>query len=251
MQITGKTLANNTTTPSCRSHPCLRTLLSGGNPLKRHKKLFSVRTPMLMCRLRRQHRQETCLRENSKGEINVSTNCDNNNRGGGRSLVISAGSMTAQTYLQTLFPRYVQTAQEVVRIPRALIQSLGDTDLVVRIKATKKTQRCGATLSSLVKVKTPELVPLKITKATHERTGTDHSTNLTKKNEQFLHTIPEVMWLMYQFKDAPRSADTRRHYVLTTNGFYTKLSQPAAYQIGPRWLSRLHKKIGNCLRRCG
>ena len=148
--------------------------------------------------------------------------------------------MTAQTYLQTLFPRYVQAAQEVVRIPRELIRSLGDTDLVVRIKATKKHKVCGATLFS-GEATEPQLVPLTFTKVVHQRTGTDHTHSLTQKNGQFLHTIPgDVVDVLVQ--DTPRSSDTRRHYVLTTHGFYTKLSQKVAYQIGPRWLSRLHKE---------
>ncbi|MEZ4200489.1 MAG: hypothetical protein R3B69_02765 [Candidatus Paceibacterota bacterium] len=116
-----KTLANNTTL-AAGLILALGALLSGNNPLVNHKKTFSVPHTYADVPASPATSPETCLRENSKGEINVSTNClimeavvevevDSGN------LVISAGSMTAQTYLQTLFPRYVQTAQEVVRIP--------------------------------------------------------------------------------------------------------------------------------------
>jgi len=156
---------------------------------------------------------------------------------GGRSLVISAGDTTTQTYLQTLFPRYVQASQEVVLIPKEIIKNLNDTLLTIKIKATKK-HKVRAAFIFQGTATAPRLQPLSITTAKHQREIKDYAASLSSKNHSFLHTIPgdrvEVL-----IKDHPRVLGTQRRYVLKTNGFYTRMSAATVKLVGPKWLGRL------------
>jgi len=178
----------------------------------------------------------------SSDDANSCQICRNNNGGssgnwGGRSLVISAGDTLTQTYLQTLFPRYVQASQEVVRIPREIIENLKETLLTVRVKATKKHKVLAAFVFQGTAT-APELRPLKLTSAVHRRTGQNHSEDLSVKNNTLLQTIPGDI-VDITIKDVPLTPSTTRRYVLTTNGFYTKMSPTTKKMIGLKWLSRL------------
>lgn len=167
--------------------------------------------------------------------------------GGGRSLVISAGDSTFQTYLQTLFPRYVQASQEVVRIPNTILSQLKDAYLTVRVKATKK-HKVRATFLFQGTPKTPRPTPLTLTEALHHRTNTDHAANLKEKNHNFLHTIPGDT-VTLTLKDIPLIPNTTRRYVLKTNGFYTRLSPSTYVSLGRDWLDRLLPEDRKLLRR--
>jgi len=154
-----------------------------------------------------------------------------------RSLVISAGDSFGQTYLQTLFPRYVQATQEVVRIPKEIIASLKDEFLTLRIKATKK-HKVRAAFAFQGTALTPAVNALSIQKVVNPKTGADYTEQIKEKNNVFLHTIPgDVMDVV--IKDLPKVSGTSRRYVLRANGFYTRMSAATAATIGKNWLERL------------
>lgn len=175
--------------------------------------------------------------------------CLNNNGGNNsnRSLIISAGDLQMQTYLQTLFPRYVQASQEVVRIPHKIIKDLKESFLVVRIKATKK-HKVKAAFVFQGEVKQPQLIPLAITKAFHKSEEKDYVAQLKNKDNNFLHTIPgDVVEL--RVKDIPLQPNTTRRYVLKANGFYTRMSLKTHWKVGKDWLKRLAVEDRKLLRR--
>jgi len=155
----------------------------------------------------------------------------------GRSLVISAGDSFGQTYLQTLFPRYVRAAQEVVRIPKEVIANLKDEFLTLRIKATKKHKvRAAFTFQGTARI--PEMKTLSVQKVADSKTGADYTEQVKEKNSVFLHTTPgDVIDVVV--KDLPKVNNTTRRYVLRANGFYTRMSDKTAAIVGPNWLERL------------
>lgn len=155
-----------------------------------------------------------------------------------RSLVIAAGDSLEQTYLQTLFPRYVQATQEVVRIPKEIIARLKDEFLTIRIKATKKHKvRTAFVFQGTPRV--PEITVLATEKVAHTISGQDYTEQLKEKNGTFLHTIPgDVLDVIV--KDAPKVEGMTRRYVLRANGFYNRMSAKTASQIGKNWLQRLN-----------
>ena len=157
--------------------------------------------------------------------------------GGGKSLVIFAGDSFSQTHLQTLFPRYVQASQEVVRIPKEILANLKDTYLTLRIKATKK-HKVRAAFAFQGTPTNPELKPLTITKASDLKDQTDYTDLLKQKDGTFLHTIPGSK-IALTLKTTPAVAGTVRRYVLKANGFYTRMSNKTALKIGKNWLDRL------------
>lgn len=154
-----------------------------------------------------------------------------------RSLVIFGGDSFGQTYLQTLFPRYVQATQEVVRIPREVLAKLKDDFLTLRIKATKKHKVRAAFVFQGV-ASTPEVKTLSIQKVVNSKTDIDYTEQVKEKNNVFLHTIPgDVLDVVIQ--DIPKVVDVTRRYVLRANGFYTRMSNKTASKIGNNWLERL------------
>ena len=158
----------------------------------------------------------------------------------GKSLVVSAGDDIKQTYLQTLFPRYVQSSQEVVRIPKRVIKASRGDFLAVRIKATKK-HKVRTALVFAGEPKDSNYQPLKTLSAKHSRTSNDYAASLESKTQTFMHTIPgDVVDL--KIKDIPRRKGVTRLYVLKADGFYTKLSPKVRNHIGKNWLSRLDTK---------
>lgn len=164
-----------------------------------------------------------------------------------RSLVVSVGDDTKQTYLQTLFPRYVQSSQEVVRIPQEIIKSIKSDFLSVRIKATKK-HKVRAAFVFTGKAKQAKLTELKTTRAFHQRENIDYAQKIENKDSEFLHTLPgDVVDLVV--KDSPKVTGTVRRYVVKTNGFYTKLSPVAKRKIGTNWLNRLKTEDRRLLQR--
>lgn len=185
--------------------------------------------------------------------------CQNSNRPGNRndrSLVVSAGTRASQSYLQTLFPRYVKASQEVVRIPKDIIDSATE-NIEIRIKATKRHKVRSALLFSATP-KPLKTIPLTITKATHRRDKKDYATSLAEKNHSFprhtasvagfVHTIPGDV-VDVEVKDVPRVEGTNRRYLLKANGFYTRMSLGTRYTIGSRWLSKLQKEDRALIRR--
>lgn len=163
-----------------------------------------------------------------------------------RSLVISAGDSFGQTYLQTLFPRYVRAAQEVVRVPREVIARLQDDFLTLRIKATKKHKvRTAFVFQGAASA--PEVKTLPVQQVINSKTGTDHTEQIKEKNSVFLHTIPgDVLDVVIQ--DLPKVANTTRRYVLRANGFYTRLSAKTSSKIGTDWLESLAHEDRNLLK---
>ncbi len=156
----------------------------------------------------------------------------------GKSLVITAGSTTDQTHLQTLFPRYVQAAQEVVRIPKEIIANLKEEFLTLRIRATKKHKVLAAFVFQGTPRK-PGVSVLSIEKITNAISNKDYAEQLNDKNGTFLHTIPGDI-LDVVVKDAPKVVGMTRRYVLRANGFYTRMSAKTASKIGNDWLNRLN-----------
>ncbi len=155
-----------------------------------------------------------------------------------RSLVIAAGDSFELTYLQTLFPRYVQATQEVVRIPKEIIARLKDEFLTIRIKATKKHKvRTAFVFQGTPRI--PEVTVLATEKVAHSTSGNDYTEQIKEKNGTFLHTIPGDI-LDVVVKDAPKVIGMTRRYVLRANGFYTRMSTKTASQIGKNWLQRLN-----------
>lgn len=155
---------------------------------------------------------------------------------GMRSLVVAAGDSTGMTYLQTLFPRYVQASQEVVRIPQEIIAKLKDEFLSVRIKATKKHK----VLTAFVfqgEAEIPKLEKLAVS-VVDSTNGFDYTEQLKEKNSLFLHTTPGDV-LDVTVKDSPRKEGMSRRYVLKTNGFYTRMSRETSAKVGKNWLDRL------------
>ncbi len=163
-----------------------------------------------------------------------------------RSLVIAAGDSFEQTYLQTLFPRYVQATQEVVRIPKEIIARLKDEFLTIRIKATKKHKvQTAFVFQGTPRV--PEVTVLTAEKVAHSTSGHDYTEQLKEKNGTFLHTIPGDV-LDVVVKDAPKVEGVTRRYVLRANGFYTRMSAKTASKIGNDWLKRLNPEDRNLLK---
>ncbi|OGG85593.1 hypothetical protein A2392_02360 [Candidatus Kaiserbacteria bacterium RIFOXYB1_FULL_46_14] len=163
-----------------------------------------------------------------------------------RSLVISAGDSFGQTYLQTLFPRYVQAAQEVVRIPKDVIANLKDEFLTLRVKATKK-HKVRAAFAFQGTAHIPKIETLSLQKLADTKTGADYTEQMKEKNGVFLHTIPgDVLDLV--IKDTPKVANTKRRYVLRANGFYTRMSAKTTAIVGKNWLERLAPEDRNLLK---
>jgi|GEM_PF-2370641 len=165
----------------------------------------------------------------------------------GRSLVVSVQDGSIHTYLQTLFPRYVQASQEVVRIPKKIINSLKGEFLTVRVKATKKHKVRSAFVFS-GKAQPPELTPLTIESAVARADNSDYSTRLAKKDGDFLATVPgDVVDLT--IKDSAKQPDTTRRYVLKAKGFYTRLSAKTYHTIGANWINSLSNDDRRLLKR--
>jgi len=189
-----------------------------------------------------------CNNVMSGADHEACTACSNNSgSNNSRSLVISAGDLHTQTYLQTLFPRYVQASQEVVRIPHKIIKDLKESFLVVRIKATKK-HMVKAAFVFQGEAKRPQLTPLSITKAFHKDEEKDYAGQLKSKDSNLLHTIPGNV-VELSIKDAPLQPNTTRRYVLKANGFYTRMSLKTHWKVGKDWLKRLAVEDRKLLRR--
>lgn len=143
---------------------------------------------------------------------------------GSKSLVVTAEVNGESHYLQTIFPRFVRSTQEVVRIPRELIEG-ADNMITVRIRATKKhVVRAAFVFTGAARAAT--LQPLRLVRALRTKTGDDVTTQLQEKDGSFVHTTPgDVIDVI--LADAPHAGADRRRYILKAHGFYTRLPQAA------------------------
>lgn len=157
--------------------------------------------------------------------------------GGSCSLVVSIGDSNASHYLQTIFTRYVQASQEVVKIPANVIKNMRDEVVTIKVLATKK-HKVSKALVFAADSKKPVYKELSLEKSLHNRTNLDYSQCLKEKNNNFLHTIPGDV-VEISFKDVPKIEGKNRRYVLQSHGFYTKLSKATADKIGKNWLKKL------------
>jgi len=154
---------------------------------------------------------------------------------GGRSLVVAAQIGDELIHLETIFPRFAQASQEVVKIPKELIAKLTDNELLVRIRATKK-HIVHAAFAFATKARVPEVKTLELTSAYHHREQKDYSKVLSSKDGNFLRTEPaDVVTLTFT---APEQTANQK-YLLTTNGFYTKMSADTKARLGNGWYHRL------------
>jgi hypothetical protein len=160
-----------------------------------------------------------------------------------KSLVVTAEVGTHATYLQTLFPRYVQASQEVVRIPKEIVKLALGSVLTLRIKATKKHKVRAAflfaadTQSDASYTKTP----LAITQMEHARTKTDVAQQVQVQDHSFVHTIPGDT-ISVTLQDAPQEQGTQRFYVLNATGFYTRISERTKKETQGGWYGHLDKE---------
>ena len=151
-------------------------------------------------------------------------------------------------YLQTLFPRYIQATQEVVRIPKEVLKKALGTALLVRIKATKKHKVRSAFLFSGTPVDTGvEKTKLAVTSAVRESTKEDVSETLSKKDGTFVHTKPADV-ISLTVADVPHKENHTRYYLLHAHGFYTKLSHTLKRDIGDKWYKRLDSESRQLLK---
>lgn len=160
--------------------------------------------------------------------------------GGNRSLVVTAKVGGEIVYLQTLFPRYVQASQEVVRIPLALFKKALGSTLEVYITATKKHKVRSAFLFKGTPTDAVVYTPLTLKSAIKKSVQREYATDLTQKNGDFLHTLPaDVIDVLVE--DSPLKEGYVRHYMLQAHGFYTKLSTQTKNKLGDFWYDRLDK----------
>jgi hypothetical protein len=159
---------------------------------------------------------------------------------GNRSLLVFAQAGDQLTHLETIFPRYVQASQEVVKVPKEIINHLTDEYLILRIRATKK-HIVRAAFAFLATARVPKAQPLTLTSAYHQREQRDYATDLSTKNNTFLRTEPADVVDLAFATPAPAPAGTTRRYLLTANGFYTKLSQATKKKLGTSWYHKLDR----------
>lgn len=156
-----------------------------------------------------------------------------------KSLVVAAQIGNELVHLETLFPRFVQASQEVVKIPRELISKLKDEYLYIRIRATKKHIVRAAFVFSGVS-STPKITPLTLKYAYHSREQKDYAQELQVSNKNFLHTEPaDVVSLTYVAPENKPSDHMVRKYVLQAQGFYTRMSKVTKQKLGDRWYQKL------------
>ncbi len=156
-----------------------------------------------------------------------------------RSLVITAKVGNEVVYLQTLFPRYVQASQEVVRIPAELLKKAVGGVLEVCIAATKK-HKVRSTFLFTGKTADEEVTftELEMVSAIKTSTNKDYAAGLAKKDGNFLRTAPSDV-INVEIKDAQHKDGYVRHYLLKADGFYTKMSKHTKDLMGDKWYARL------------
>lgn len=166
---------------------------------------------------------------------------------GSRSLVVSVNDGQSSTYLETIFPRYAQASQEVVRIPRDFLSSLKGAFFTVSIRATKKHKvRAAFVFNSTPLEKVAN--PLRLASAFHRRLQVEIGDRLIKQDGRFTETIPgDVIDLAWR-SDRPVAAGQTRRFILKADGFYTSLSESTKKLIGPDWYSRLERTDRKILR---
>ena len=145
------------------------------------------------------------------------------------------------TYLQTLFPRYVQASQEVVRIPKEVLARAKGAFLTMRIRATKKHKVRTAFLFTANPVDAAQEVvftPLKVRRIYHEREKREVAHELAQQNQTFVHTQPGDT-IAVEMHDARRRDGYKRQYQLKAHGFYTKMSPSLRTRLGDSWYKAL------------
>ncbi|MCB9811546.1 hypothetical protein H6783_01390 [Candidatus Nomurabacteria bacterium] len=155
-----------------------------------------------------------------------------------KSLEVSVMIGGRRILLQTLFPRLVQASKEVVCIPKDLVQSVADEVITICIKATKRHQ---VTFAGVMQGQAVLAEPTLLGRQTvvHTRTGQDVSEKIRQKNEDFLHIVPGDTYEV-TVSDMPTVATgLQRHILLSTNGFYTRLSEATKRRIGANWYRTL------------
>ncbi len=156
-----------------------------------------------------------------------------------KSLVITANLGVETIYLQTIFPRYIQASQEVVRIPVELLKKALGSTIEICITATKKHKVRSAFLFKGTPTDDKVIyTPLTLESAIKRSVRKECADDLAERNGVFLHTLPADV-IDVSVKDAPLKAGYVRHYVLQAHGFYTKLSTQAKNKIGDYWYDRL------------
>jgi hypothetical protein len=155
------------------------------------------------------------------------------------------------TYLQTLFPRYIQASQEVVRIPKEIIAKALGSVLTVRIKATKRHKVRSAFLFQGESLSGTDLIKtrsLPITSVYHAREQKDYTDVVATADQNFVHTIPGDV-INVQLQDVAEEEGMDRHYVLKARGFYTQMSEDLRKEIGTTWYRKMDKDGRNLLKR--
>ncbi len=168
-----------------------------------------------------------------------------------KSLVLTAEVNGEVTYLQTLFPRYIQASQEVVRIPREIIAKALGTVLTVRIKATKRHKVRSAFLfkgNSLTETDIVTTQSLPVKSVYHAREQKEVREVLSNPDQNFVHTLPGDV-INVQLEDVPAIAGMDRHYVLKARGFYTQMSDEVRKEIGTTWYRKMDKEGRSLLKR--
>ena len=162
-----------------------------------------------------------------------------------KSLVCSVRVGSKYKHLQTLFPRYIQSTEEVIPVSDDILAL--SNSVTFAIKATKKhTVRSARFFTA--KSRRPELTPLTITKAVRHRNQEDLRENLSKKDGNFTHTRPgDVIDLEILDNSAVPEGHARK-YVLKAHGFYTQLSAETSKVIGDGWVEALEAEDRSLLR---
>lgn len=165
----------------------------------------------------------------------------------GRSLVVSVQDGARSLYLETIFPRYAQASQEVVKIPKDFLISLKAEFFTVRIHATKKHKVRAAFVFAGRSI-TRETKPLELVSAFHRRLRSEIKDHLTVKDGRYAETVPgDVIDLAWRPVGSV-AAGTSRRYILKADGFYTRLSDAKHNLVGDDWYRKLDKGDRRILR---